>query len=345
MKNALKIAALLLLLLLIAGGIVGYYLYNRIYQPNVSAKEGQAHELFIPTKANFSQIIDSLSSNNILKNTATFQWVAEKMNYPNKIYPGRYLINEGLNNRELVNLLRSGKQTPYDVVIHNVRTKDDFISLVSSKLEVDSTNLAELLSDSIYLAQKGFTPENVITIFISDTYRFNWNTDEKTFFERMLKEYRKFWNETRLNKAKKQELTAHEVINLASIVEEETAKHDEMPRVAGVYLNRLKKGWALQADPTVKFAVGDFALKRILNKHLAIDSPYNTYKYTGLPPGPIRIPSKKALESVLNPEEHKYMYFCAKEDFSGYHNFAKTLREHNLNAKRYHKALNKLKIK
>jgi len=344
LKKILKIIAVLLLISLIVGGAAGYYLYQQIYVPNISEQKKE-YELFIPTGAKFQQVVDSLSKNKILKKTSSFEWVAQQMNYENKIFPGRYIIKRGWNNRELVNLLRSGEQTPLNLTINNIRTKEQLVSLVGQKLEADSVKFAQFLNDSTALAAINFTPENVISVFVSDTYEFWWNTNEKQFFDRMLKEYNKFWTEKRVAQAKERNLTPFEAITLAAIVEEETLKTDEMPRVAGVYLNRLRKEWPLQADPTVKFAVGDFTLRRILKKHLEIESPYNTYLNVGLPPGPIRIPMKKAIEAVLDSETHKYMFFCAKEDFSGYHNFAVTLREHNINARKYQRELNRRKIK
>ncbi len=343
LKKILKILAILLLLGTIAGAIVGYFVYQQIFAPNVVTAE-KPMELFIPTNATYSQVVDSLTTNKILKNKGTFDWVATKMNYPNKVYPGRYLIPPKMNNRELVTLLRTGTQTPYKLAIHNIRTKDQLVARIDTVLEADSLSFATLLADTALLKSHELTPENVIAIFMADTYEFNWNTSSKQFFNRMLKEYKRFWNEERTKKAEAKKLSPFEVITLASILEEETANVGEMPRMAGVYLNRIYKDWALQADPTLKFAIGDFTIKRILNKHLEIESPYNTYKNTGLPPGPIRIPAKTAINAVLNAESHKFMYFCAKEDFSGTHNFATTLREHNINARKYQRELDRRRI-
>lgn len=332
----------ILLLICLAG--VGYW---AIFKDNVIDPSGeiQEHELFIKTGWGYDQVKNALKEQGIIRNDLTFDWVARKMNYPQKVFAGRYLINKDMGNRELVSLLRSGKQTPYNLAIHNIRTKGDLVSLVSQKLEADSVELYQLLSDSIFLAKHNFTPENVISIFIANTYQFNWNTSANDFFERMKREYHNFWTEERKQKAKNHKLTPFQAITLASIVEEETAKNDEMSRIAGVYYNRLEAFMPLQADPTVKFAVGDFTLKRILTEHLAIDSPYNTYKNIGLPPGPIRIPSLLALESVLQPEAHNFIYFCAKEDFSGYHNFASTYEEHLINARKYRDELNRRQIR
>jgi UPF0755 protein len=345
MSKLLKVFGIVLLIGAIVTAVVGYYAYVLVFGPNVNdTKNEQAHVLFIPTGAGYNQVLDSLKKNQILVDEWAFEQVAKQMNYPNKVYPGRYLIKPKMSNRDLVIMLRRGEQTPYNFTINNIRTREQFITLVGTTLEADSLKFNELLKDINYLKTQGFTPDNVLSVFMSDTYKFNWNTNEKKFFERMLKEYKAFWTTERKKMAEAQGLSPYECIILAAIVEEEVAKMDEMNKVAGVYLNRLRKDWPLQADPTIKFAVGDFTLKRILNKHLEVDSPYNTYKNAGLPPGPIRIPSKAAIKAVLNPIKHDYMYFCAKEDFSGYHNFAKTLREHNVNAKKYQRELNRKKI-
>ena len=346
MSKLLKILLTLLVLLLLAGGIAGYFAYTYIFAPNVATPpNGKAHELFVPTGSSYDEVLRRLKSGGVLKNDASFALVAERMNYPNKVKPGRYLIKGGISNRDLVNLLRSGKQTPYDLTVNNIRLKEELVGKICSVLEADSATLLQLLGDSTYLAQKGFTPQNVLSVFISDTYRFNWNTSEQQFFDRMLSEYKRYWTPERVSKVQAAGLSPFEAVSLAAIVDEETNKTDEMARIAGVYLNRLEKEWPLQADPTVKYAIGDFSIKRVLTKHTEFQSPYNTYLNTGLPPGPIRIPSKAALNGVVNAERHNYMYFCAREDFSGYHNFAKTLKEHNINARKYQRELNRRNIR
>lgn len=321
-------------------------IYYFAFIPNVKAADnGAAQTLFIPTGADFDQVMQNLQQGNILKNSATFKQLATQMNYPKKIYPGRYILPPNMNNRDLVRLLRSGTQTPYEMVINNIRTKNQLIQLADSVLEATQPQLEALLSDTAALAQRGFTPDNIIAVFMADTYQFNWNTTAEQFLDRMVKEYNKFWNDERKAAAQAQQLTPYQVVTLASIVEEETVKTDEMPRIAGAYLNRLRTNMPLQADPTVKFAVGDFTLKRILQGHLDSDSPYNTYKVIGLPPGPIRIPAKNTISSVLNAEKHDYIYFCAREDFSGYHNFATNYADHLINANKYRRELDRRQVK
>jgi UPF0755 protein len=270
--------------------------------------------------------------------------MAVKMNYPNHIKAGKYMLRDGMSNRELIHMLRSGKQVPVKVIFHNVRFKKDLASEISNQIEADSISLLELLNNKTYLNNYDLNPQTVMSIFIPNTYQFYWNTSSEEFFERMLKEYKHFWNESRTQKSEQIGLSPKRVSILASIVEEETQKNDEKRTIAGVYINRLNKGMLLQADPTVRFALGNFLIKRILNKYKEIDSPYNTYKYLDLPPGPICIPSISSLDAVLNYQHTDYLYFCAKEDFSGYHNFARTLEQHNRNAQRYQQALNRAGI-
>ena len=280
-----------------------------------------------------------------VKTMAGFAPLMKHYKYETRVKPGNYAIRPGDSMRDICLRLLSGNQTPVRLVVPSVRTLDRLAGAVGKQLMTDSTAVISLLTDAHFLDSLGYTPETAPCIFIPNTYEVYWTMTPEQFVERMLKESRRFWNDSRLAKAKAQGLTPNEVITLASIVDEETAKDDENPMVAGLYLNRLKRGMLLQADPTVKFALGEFELRRILHVHLQADSPYNTYQYAGLPPGPIRIPSLSAIESVLAPAKHSYLYMCAKEDFSGYHNFATSLTQHNANARRYQQALNKLGIR
>jgi UPF0755 protein len=285
-----------------------------------------------------------LQRDTLLCRPATFVWLARRKRLPSHIHPGRYLIRRGMNNNTLINMLRGGFQDAVRVTFHNIQTVEELAGVVGRQLELDSAELVDLLKDSAFVAGYGFDTNTVISMFLPDTYEFYWNTSAKKFMRRMYREYKKFWNDRRRGEAEALGLTPEEVSTLASIVQEEVIHDDEMPRVAGVYLNRLRRGMRLQADPTVKFALREAGRKRILKKDLHIDSPYNTYRYAGLPPGPICMPSKEALEAVLHAEKNNYLYFCAKDDFSGYHNFARTLSEHNRNARLYRRALNKNRI-
>ncbi len=324
--------------------IMAYHIYDEVQRPNVKLNGRTSAYLYIRTGSTFADVLKALKDSSFVVDIKSFDWVARQKSYPQLVKAGRFKISNGMSNNQLINMLRSGAQEPVKITIGKVRSVKRLAELVGNKLEMSDEDLYMLLTDNMFLSKMGKTQETVFTLFISDTYYFNWNTSAEQFVERMYAESVKFWNESRREQAKDVNLTPDEAYTLASIVEEETIKNDEKPDVAGVYLNRIRIGMPLQADPTVKYAVGDFELKRILNKHLEVESPYNTYKHRGLPPGPICIPSKSSIDAVLNYNKHKYLYFCAKDDFSGYHAFARTLIEHNVNAEKYRKALNKNKI-
>ncbi|MCB0849613.1 MAG: endolytic transglycosylase MltG [Bacteroidetes bacterium] len=339
-----KILLTIFFILILAGAGVVYYLYRQILAPNVSVtKENEF--VYLPTGSTFSQVVDSLHASGMLQNVASFQWVAERMGYPEKVKPGKYQLRDGMNNRELVQLLRSGKQVPVKLIFNNIRTKSDLAGKISRQLEVDSLQLLQLLNDSAVLSPLGFNTENILCMFIPNTYEVYWNMSAEKFFKKMDTEYESFWNKTRLHKAKDEGLTPIQVSVLASIVQSETSRNSEKSTIAGVYMNRLRKNWKLEADPTLIYAMNDFSIKRVLNEYKEIDSPYNTYKYFGLPPGPICLPEISSLEAVLNFSSHDYMYFCAREDLSGYHSFASDLKTHMLNARRYQAELNRRNIR
>ncbi len=333
------IISLVFVIILIAGSW-GYTTYQAIFRINVK-KSGL---LYIPTGSGIDQLLDSLQRGKYLNDMNTFKWVAGRKNYFKRIQPGAYLLKEGWNNNQLIDQLRSGVQTPIKVTFNNIRFREDLAARLSHYLEADSVAFLKALNSEKIALDLGFTCESFPILFIPNTYEIFWNASPQEFIDRMKYEYERFWNSTRKKKAENLGLSPLQVVTIASIVQEESNKNDEKPRIAGVYINRIRKGWLLQADPTIKYALGDFQIKRILTKHLTKDSPYNTYKYAGLPPGPINFPDIASVEAVLNAENHNYMYFCAKEDFSGHHNFAKSLAEHNRNAVKYQNALNKSKI-
>ncbi len=333
-----------LLVLILAALGVGYQLWVVVFKPNTWVQDHGTASIYIHTGSDYSDVKGLLYGNGIVVNRKTFEWLAGRKNLAGNIHPGRYIIADGMSNNELINLLRSGQQIPVDVTFNNIRTKEELAKDISYQIEADSAGLMKLLNDSLYLKKFGFNTNNVLCMFIPNTYEFYWNTTPTSFFERMFSEYNKFWTADRLKQASDIGLTPIDVSILASIVEKETNKVDEMPTIAGVYTNRLKANWRLQADPTVVYAWGDFSIRRVLNIHKLIDSPYNTYKHYGLPPGPICIPSIAAIKSVLNREEHSYLFFCAKDDFSGYHVFAKTHAPHTINANKYRQALDEMNI-
>lgn len=269
-----------------------------------------------------------------------WRWDIYNKVFSYRLRTGRYRLHPGLTYIGLYRQLRNGSQEPMNLVIPTSRTMDRLASVLSQSLMVDSAEIASVLTDSTYCNTHGYTTATIPTLFIPNTYEVYWDISVDGLIERMERENNRFWTAERKAKADALGMTHEEVATLASIVDEETANNAEKPMIAGLYLNRLRLGMPLQADPTVKFAVGDFTLRRILNKHLRVESPYNTYQVTGLPPGPIRIASIAGLDAVLNHVEHPFLYMCAKEDFSGTHNFATTLSEHYRNARRYVKALN-----
>ncbi|MEI8224407.1 MAG: endolytic transglycosylase MltG [Bacteroidota bacterium] len=318
-------------------------IYRNLFGVSISAEENNK-VIYIPTGSSYDQVLDTLESNLIIKNLKVLDWVANKKNYPALIKPGRYVIDRGLSYNGLINLLKSGRQSPVKIIFNNIRTLNQLAGKIGKQIEADSSQIIYFLSDDSNFSSDGFKKEDIIALFIPNTYEFYWNTDDKRLYTRMLKEYRKFWNEERLDKAKEKNLDPIEVAILASIIDDEVAKPEEKPRIAGIYLNRLKRGIPLQACPTIKFALNDFTITRVLKKHLLVDSPYNTYKHNGFPPGPIGCPTIEGIDAVLNAEKHDYLYFAAKADFSGYHNFSRTLTEHIHYAALYQKELDKRKI-
>lgn len=327
---------------LLAGAIVlaAYLLMG----PNTKAF-GDKKYFYVRTGSNYKNVLEGLKEQQIIGSAATFNIVARRLDYPSRVKAGRYEIKKGMSNLDIVRILRSGRQSPVRLVINKLRTKEDFMRLVSRNLEADSLTMRALLEDPVYLRQYGLDTNTVMSAVLPNTYEFFWNTSAIKVFEKLEASYEKFWTDERKAKATALGLSQAEVITLASIVEEETNRHDEKPSMASVYLNRLRIGMRLGADPTVKFAVKNFALKRIRGEHLEYDSPYNTYRYSGLPPGPICTPSQKSIDAVLTPADTEYLYFCARPDYSGYHDFASNYKEHMQNARAYQKWLNSRNIK
>ncbi len=332
---------LIVCLVLLLGTATNFSL--KLFRSNTNKQFDQGY-LYIPTGSNLDDVVAIIKAQHILNNTESFKWVASKMNFKN-IKPGKYKITKGLSNIELVRLLRSGKQEPIKLTFQNIRLKTDFAGYIGKNFEIDSLAFLNMLDSIDLVRQYGFDEETIFCMFIPNTYEMYWNTSKEKFFERMQKEYVKFWHTERLAQAKAIGLSPVQASILASIVDQEALLNREMVRIAGVYMNRLNRGIKLEADPTVIYANGDFTVKRVLYKLLQKDSPYNTYKYNGLPPGPICMPSVAAIDAVLHFEKHNYIYFCAKEDFSGLHNFASNVTEHQMNAKKFQQALNNRGIK
>ncbi|WP_297333237.1 endolytic transglycosylase MltG [Flavobacterium sp.] len=340
-----KIIALVSLVVVIGGSIYGYLVYKDIFSENTAFSEDRV-AVYIPKGATFSQVQDSVKP--YIADMERFNMVADKKSYPQYVKSGKFILKRGMNSNDIINALR--QPVPVNISFNNQETLDRAIGRIAQQIEPDSLTLLKVFTHKNFLDENGFTEDNLLSMFIPNTYEFFWDTSALKVREKLAKEYRKFWNEERLAKAERLNMTPLEVSSLAAIVHKETVKEDERPRVAGVYLNRLQKGMKLEADPTVIYAIkrqsGDFdqVIKRVLNKDLVIDSPYNTYKNQGVPPGPIAMPDISAIDAVLNAEKHNYIYFCASTTKPGYHEFAVTAAQHQENARKYHAWVQKLGI-
>ncbi len=319
--------------------ITGYSYYKRIYGANILADTPQKQYLYIPDGSDLIELVKNLQTHELLRSTADFEWAANFLHFKTGIKPGKYRLTDGMSNKQLIRKIQLGKQEPVDIILHSLRLKENLAAYVGKKIEADSMAIYTLLADRHYTDSLGYTTDNIYTMILPNTYRFKWNTSAKEFLTRMNRESARFWSTDKIEKARAIGLDKTQVIILASIVNQESNRVDEMPTIAGVYLNRLHRGVKLDADPTVIFANNDFSIKRVTRKYLIKDSPYNTYKYKGLPPGPITMPSLQAIEAVLNYQKSDYMFFCAKDDFSGHHAFAITREEHLINAHKFQKAL------
>lgn len=326
-----------LCLLVMAVYIAGWLFMTFVKSPCRNDKTASVYVLPGDTQ---EQVLQKLTEAGQMKSIRRLKYLLNLMDYKKNIHTGRYDLKPGMSNFKIARNLSSGLQSPVRLTFNNIRTVEDLAGRLSKQLMTDSVTLLNCFQDKGWMNTMNLTPNNYMCIFLPNTYEVYWNTSSKKLLELFQREYNNFWDQSRVAEAEKIGLTQAEVSTLASIVEEETNKKDEMPKVAGLYLNRLRIEMPLQADPTVKFAVGDFTIKRILKEHTKIASPYNTYRNIGLPPGPIRIPSITAIDAVLKSERHSYIYMCAKDDFSGYHAFATTLSQHNKNAEAYHQALN-----
>lgn len=337
-----RILLTIVLVGLVAGGIFAYYVYSAIFSPNTAFNNDEA-TLYIRSDDGFEDVQKALEP--LLSDATTFAQIAEKKGYSTNVKAGKYVIRKGMNNNDIVNSLRSNN-IPVKVAFNNQETIANLAARISAQIEPDSLTLLTAFQDVEFLRESGFTADTKLAMYIPNSYEFFWNTSATQFRDRMLKEYQRFWNDDRMAKAKILKLEPTEVVSLASIVHKETAKIDERPRVAGLYLNRIRRGMLLQADPTVIYALKkhqnnfDLVIKRVLYKDLELDSPYNTYKYKGVPPGPITMPDISAIDAVLNAEKHDYLYMVANVENFGYHKFAKTGAQHNQNKVQYVRWIN-----
>ena len=326
----------------IIGSVFAYQLYTKIMSPNVP-RHLENDLVYIPTNSSFEDVIHILNSNNQILDTSSFRDVAIMMDYKDAVRAGRFKISPSWSNRSLISRLRSGKQEPVNLVLTHGWLLEDVAGKAAKFIEADSADLALFFYDEDLINESVYTTETLMSLFIPNTYEFYWNTDAKGFFERMIKEHQRFWDKNnRRSKAEELGLNPNEVYTLASIVEREISKDSEKKRVAGLYLNRIKTGMKLDADPTAKFATRDFKATRILYKHIRFESPYNTYLHKGLPPGPISMASIKSIDAVLDSEQHDYYYMCVDPEKPGYHVFAESIEEHGRNARRYHRWLDRV---
>lgn len=332
-----KILLIIVLLGAVGMGAFAWYVYNTAFSKNTAFNNKEAH-VFIPTNSSINDVVEELEP--LLKDSETFYAVANQKKYTGNIKPGHFIITKGMTNNDIINTLRS-RNIPVNIKFNNQERLVDLAGHISSQIEADSISLIEVMRDSEFLNEVGLSEETALSMYIPNTYEFYWNSSAETFRNKMKTEYERFWDESRTQKAKDLNLSKTQVMSLAAIVQKETAKVEERPRVAGVYNNRLKVGMLLQADPTVIYALkresGDYnqIIKRVLYKDLELDSPYNTYKYAGVPPGPITMPDISSIDAVLNPEKHGYYYFVADVTNFGYHKFSKTLSQHNANKAEY----------
>lgn len=331
---------------LVAGGIFAYMVYDTFFTPNTSLNNKEAF-IYIPSSSSFEEVTQLLEP--LLVDLDAFASAAERKGYAQNIKGGKYRIVKGMNNNEIINSLRSSN-IPVKVSFNNQERVEDLAGRIAEQIEPDSLSLLNAFNDTEFLKSNGFNKENQLSLYIPNSYEFFWNTSAEDFRNRMLKEYQRFWNEDRIAKSEALGMKPNEVVALASIVHKETAKVDERPKVAGLYLNRIKSGMLLQADPTVIYSIkketGNFdtIIKRVLYKDLESDSPYNTYKHTGVPPGPITMPDISAIDAVLNPEKHNYYYMVANVENFGYHMFAEDMAQHNRNKVQYIRWINAQKI-
>lgn len=321
-----------------------FYGYQILYTPNILVDK-DSRIFLIPKDADFRDVQMALGKQGIVNDMVSFSFLARLMDYDKSIRPGRYQLMRNMTNLQAIRTLRAGKQVPVNITFNNVRLLSELGEKITRNISVKPAEFDEALNQFLATNQEGFTRESVIGMFIPNTYEVYYNISASGLIDRMHTEYVKFWDDERKAKAAALGLTPLEVSTLASIVQAENTRGDEAKIIAGLYLNRLRAGMPLQADPTLVFAAGDFGLKRVLNVHKEIDSPYNTYRYKGLPPGPINMPTINAIDAVLNPDDNNYIYMCAKEDFSGHHNFAASYQEHLRNAAKYQQALTREQIK
>ncbi len=338
-----KIIRFLSLAFLTLAGIVAYWAYINLYKPNVNLGGKNYKYVFIKTNSTYEDVLGALYDEDLIENHKTFEWMAQKMDLDKNIHPGRFRISEKMNNRQIIIMLKANKQEKVKLTLNSqIHNLEELIEYLDAKLELDEDDIEDHLKDDVYLEKEyGLDPDNIFALFLPTTYEVSWAITKDELFERIKEYFDSVWNKARKEKAKKTGYTIPQIMTIASIVQSESGNSSEQEKIAGVYINRLKKEMPLQADPTLKFANKNFDVQRVTNADKQIDSPYNTYKYKGLPPGPICLVYTQAIDAVLNYSRHNYIFFCAKPDFSGLSDFTASYEQHCRSADAYQKALDK----
>lgn len=346
-KRSKSISRIILVIVFILLGLAGYWAYLNLYKPNVDLEGKNFKYVYIPSGATYEDLLSALYDENVIENHETFEFMAKRMDLDQNIHPGKYRINNGMNNRQIVLMLKNNKQEKVKLTFNSqIHSREDLVQYLDNKLELNSDELEDYLSDEELLRNKyGLDPDNIMALILPNVYEVSWVITKEELFKQIKTYFDSVWNKQRTERAKKIGYTIPEVMTIASIVQSESGIESEQEKIAGVYINRLKKNMLLQADPTLKFANGNFEVQRVTDEDKRIDSPYNTYKYKGLPPGPICLVSTQAIDAVLNYTKHKHLFFCARPDFSGYSDFCETYEDHKKNAEAYQSALDKKGIK
>ena len=344
----MKLIKRIILFVVLAGiGFAGYWAYMNLYKPNVNLEGKNFKYVYVPSDADFETLLNALYSESVIENRKTFEWMAKRMDLDKNIHPGKYRVNTGMNNRQINLMLKNNKQEKVKLTFNSqIRTKEEFIEYLDSKLELNFEELDEYLSDDVLLEKEyGLDPDNIMTLILPNAYEVSWVTKKEELFGQIKNYFNSVWTKERRDKCKKMGYTVVDATTLAAIVQGESAIASEQQKIAGVYINRIKKNMALQADPTLKFANRNFEVQRVTNADKQIDSPYNTYKYKGLPPGPICLVNVQSLDAVLNYAHHNYLYFCAKPSLNGYSDFSANYEQHLKYAAAYQKSLDDKGIK
>jgi len=342
-----KVTRIIFYSLLVLAALAGYWAYVNLYKSNVQLGDKNYKYVYIPSDATYEDLLNILYDEEVIADHKSFEFMAGKMDLDKNVHPGKFRIANGMNNRQLINMLKNNKQEKVKLALNSqIHDKDEFIEYLDAKLELEADDLEDYLSNDELLEKNyGMDPDNIMALVLPNTYEVGWSVSKEELFKEIKNHFDSVWNKERLDKCKKCGYSISELMTIASIVQSESGIESEQQKIAGVYINRLKKDMLLQADPTLKFANKNYDVQRLTNADKAIDSRYNTYKYKGLPPGPICLVRTQSIDAVLNYSKHNYIFFCAKPDFSGYSDYSATYEQHEKCAEAYHKALDQKGIK